>query len=76
MVKTVLRYLALGAVGVTTVGVGMMLSPLVRPVNPNASVVFENGKLIGHTRGYVRDIDPRTNTIRVSSNCSASARSP
>jgi len=27
MVKTVLRYLALGAVGVTTVGVGMMLSP-------------------------------------------------
>lgn len=71
MVKTVLRclrYLAMGAVGVTTVGVGMMLSPLVRPVNPDASVVFENGKLIGHTRGYVRDMDPRTNTIRVSSN--------
>ena len=71
MVTTVLRYLrylAVGATGVATLGVGMMLSPLVRPVDPDASVVFENGRLIGHTRGYVRDIDSRTNTIRISSN--------
>ena len=70
MRKTVLRglrYLTMFAGGVLTVGVGMMLSPLVRPVDPDASVTFDNGRLVGHTTGYVRDIDPRTSTIRVSS---------
>ena len=45
----------------------MMFSPLVRPVDPDASVTFDNGRLVGHTTGYVRDIDPRTSTIRVTS---------
>ena len=51
---------------VTAVGVGAMFSPLVRPVDPDASVTFENGRLIGHTSGYVRDIDAEARTIRVS----------
>jgi hypothetical protein len=70
MRKTVLRYLrylTMFAGAVTTVGVGMMFSPLVRPVNPDASVTFENGRLVGHTTGYVRDVDPRTGTLSVSS---------
>src|SRR5262245_14453162 len=69
MRKTVLRtlkYLTMAAGAVMAVGVGAMLSPLVRPVDPDASVVFENGRLIGHTSGYVRDIDAETRTIRVS----------
>src|SRR5262245_25739645 len=69
MRKTVLRtlrYLAMGAGAVMAVGVGSMLSPLVRPVDPDASVTLENGRLIGHTSGYVQDIDAETRTIRVS----------
>ena len=62
-----LRYLTMFAGAVTTVGVGMMFAPLVRPVNPDASVTVENGRLVGHTTGYVRDVDPRTGTLRVSS---------
>jgi hypothetical protein len=70
MRKTVLRglrYLAMVAGAVMAVGVGTMFSPLVRPVDPDASVTFENGRLIGHTSGYVRDIDAKTGTIRVTS---------
>jgi len=51
---------------VMAVGVGTMFSPLVRPVDPDASATFENGRLIGHTSGYVRDIDAEKGTIRVS----------
>jgi hypothetical protein len=70
MRKTVLRtlkYLTMFAGAVMAVGVGAMFSPLVRPVDPDASVVFENGRLVGHTSGYVRDIDAKAGTIRVSS---------
>ncbi len=55
------------ASAVMAVGVGAMFSPLVRPVDPDASVTFENGRLIGRTSGYVRDIDAKAGTIRVSS---------
>ena len=51
-----------------------MFSPLVRPVDPDASVIFENGRLVGRTSGYVRDIDAKAGTIRVARACSASAR--
>jgi hypothetical protein len=69
MRKTVLRtlrHLTMAAGAVMAVGVGAMLSPLVRPVNPDASVTFQNGRLIGHTSGYVRDINAEARTIRVS----------
>jgi hypothetical protein len=62
-----LRYLAMVTGAVMAVGVGAMLSPLVRPVDPDASVTFENGRLVGHTSGYVRDVDAKAGTIRVSS---------
>lgn len=62
-----LKYLTMFAGAVMAVGVGAMFSPLVRPVDPDASVVFENGRLVGHTSGYVRDIDAKAGTIRVSS---------
>ena len=68
MVLRGLKYVAMVTAAVATVGVGMVFSPLVRPVNPDASVVFENGRLVGHTAGYVRDIDPKSTTISVSSN--------
>jgi hypothetical protein len=70
MRKTVLRtlkHLTMVAGAVMAVGVGTMFSPLVRPVDPDASVTFESGRLIGHTSGYVRDIDAKAGTIRVSS---------
>jgi hypothetical protein len=67
MIRRVLRYVAtLGGAGLLVV-TGALLSPLVWPPDPDASLVIRDGRLVGEVVGYVWQADPGTATIHVSS---------
>jgi len=66
MIRRVLRYIAtLGSAGLLA-GMGVLVSPLLWPADPDSSLVIRNGHLVGEVVGYVWQADPRTATIEVS----------
>ena len=65
MIRRVFRYVATLA-GLLLV-TGTLLSPLVWPSDPDASLVIRDGRLVGEVVGYVWQVDPGTATIHVSS---------
>jgi hypothetical protein len=67
MIRRVLRYLAtFGGAGLLAVA-SVVVSPLVWPPDPDASLVLRNGQFVGEVVGYVWGADPDTATIQVSS---------
>lgn len=46
---------------------GALLSPLVWPTDPDASLAMRDGRLVGEVVGYVWHAGPNTTTIHVSS---------
>lgn len=67
MIRRVLRHVAtLGGAGLL-VGMGALLSPLIWPADPDASLAIRDGRLVGEVVGYVWQADANTATIHVSS---------
>jgi hypothetical protein len=67
MIRPVIRYFAtLGSAGLLA-ALGALVSPVVWPTDPDASLVVRNGQLVGEVVGYIWQADPHTAIIHVSS---------
>jgi SPOR domain len=76
MIRPIVRCLAaVGGAGLLVAAV-VLMSPLIWPPDPDASLELENGQLVGDTMGYVWQIDANTGTIQVSSSLFGLRRTP
>jgi hypothetical protein len=76
MIRPIARCLAaLGGAGVLAATV-VIMSPLIWPPDPDASLELKNGQLVGETIGYVWQTDADTGTIHVSSSLVGLRRIP
>jgi hypothetical protein len=76
MSRRIVRCLAaLGGGGLLVATIALM-SPLIWPPDPDASLELNNGQLVGETIGYVWQTDAATGTIHVSSSLVGLRRTP